>query len=163
MVSEMRVLARKADVLTPNLTEVFALLGRAYQADCTDEMLKDMIAELSEKGPDTVIITGVPVKNEPGLTAVLAKSRSDGRTWKVTCPYLPAHYPGTGDTFTSVVTGSLLQGDSLPIALDRAVQFILQGIRATFGYQHDNREGILLERVLPNLRMPIQISSYELA
>ena len=40
--------------------------------------------------------------------------------------------------------------------------FILQGIRATFGYQHDNREGILLERVLPNLRMPIQISSYEL-
>lgn len=163
MVSEMRVLARRADVLTPNLTEVFALLGRAYQADCTDEMLKDMIAELSEKGPDTVIITGVPVKNEPGLTAVLAKSRSDGRTWKVTCPYLPAHYPGTGDTFTSVVTGSLLQGDSLPIALDRAVQFILQGIRATFGYQHDNREGILLERVLPNLRMPIQISSYELA
>lgn len=51
MVSEMRVLARKADVLTPNLTEVFALLGRAYQADCTDEMLKDMIAELSERGP----------------------------------------------------------------------------------------------------------------
>ena len=162
MVSEMRVLAKRGDVLTPNLTEVFALLGHAYHPDCTDEELKDMIAELSEKGPDTVIITGVPVKNEPGLTAVLAKSRSDGRTWKVTCPYLPAHYPGTGDTFTSGVTGSLLQGDSLPIALDRAVQFILQGIRATFGYQHDNREGILLERVLPNLRMPIQISSYEL-
>ena len=84
------------------------------------------------------------------------------RYWKITCPYLPAHYPGTGDTFTSVITGALLQGDSLPIALDRATQFILQGIRATFGYEYDNREGILLEKVLHNLDMPIQSSSYEL-
>ena len=38
----------------------------------------------------------------------------------------------------------------------------LQGIRATFGYQGDNREGILLERVLPNLNLPIQSSTYEL-
>lgn len=109
-----------------------------------------------------MIITGVPVPGQPGLTSVIARSKSDQRTWMVTCPYLPAHYPGTGDTFTSVITGSLLQGDSLPIALDRAVQFILQGIRATFGYQTDSREGILLERVLPLLKMPIQSSSYEL-
>ena len=162
MVTAMRVLAKRADVLTPNLTEVFALLGRTYQHECSDEALKAAIEALSDIGPDTVIITGVPVKDEPKLTAVIARIRADGRTWKVTCPYLPAHYPGTGDTFTSVITGSLLQGDSLPIALDRAVQFILQGIRATFGYPHDNREGIMLERVLPNLRMPIQSASYEL-
>lgn len=55
-----------------------------------------------------------------------------------------------------------MQGDSLPIALDRATQFILQGIRATFGYEYDNREGILLEKVLHNLDMPIQSASYEL-
>ncbi len=61
-----------------------------------------------------------------------------------------------------VITGALLQGDSLPIALDRATQFILQGIRATFGYEYDNREGIQLEKVLHNLDMPIQICSYEL-
>lgn len=53
-------------------------------------------------------------------------------------------------------------GDSLPMALDRATQFILQGIRATFGYEYDNREGILLEKVLHNLDMPIQMASYEL-
>ena len=70
----------------------------------------------------------------------IAYNRQGNRYWKVTCPYLPAHYPGTGDTFTSVITGSLMQGDSLPMALDRATQFILQGIRATFGYEYDNRE-----------------------
>lgn len=162
MVEQMRRLARRADVLTPNLTEAFALLARPYKTDCTTEELKDLIAELSEMGPDTVIITGVPVPGQSGLTSVIARSKSDLRTWKVTCPYLPAHYPGTGDSFTSVITGSLLQGDSLPIALDRAAQFILQGIRSTFGYRMDNRDGILLERVLPNLNTPIQSATYEL-
>ena len=162
MVTAMRGLSQKADVLTPNLTELFALLGRPYKSECTDEELKDAIIDLSETGPDTVIITGVPVAGQPSLTSVIARSRSDGRTWKVTCQYMPAHYPGTGDTFASVVTGSLLQGDSLPIALDRAAQFILQGIRATFGYQGDSLDGILLERVLPNLALPIQSCTYEL-
>lgn len=162
MVEEMRRLACRADVLTPNLTEAYALLDRPYKTDCTTEELKDLIAELSEMGPDTVIITGVPVPGQSGLTSVIARSKSDLRTWKVTCPYLPAHYPGTGDSFTSVITGSLLQGDSLPIALDRAAQFILQGIRSTFGYRMDNRDGILLERVLPNLNTPIQSATYEL-
>ena len=162
MVEEMRRLACRADMLTPNLTEAFALLDRPYKMDCTTEELKDLIAELSEMGPDTVIITGVPVPGQSGLTSVIARSKSDLRTWKVTCPYLPAHYPGTGDSFTSVITGSLLQGDSLPIALDRAAQFILQGIRSTFGYRMDNRDGILLERVLPNLNTPIQSATYEL-
>lgn len=162
MVEEMRRLACRADVLTPNLTEAFALLDRPYKTDCTTEELKDLIAELSEMGPDTVIITGVPVPGQSGLTSVIARSKSDLRTWKVTCPYLPAHYPGTGDSFTSVITGSLLQGDSLPIALDRAAQFILQGIRSTFGYRMDNSDGILLERVLPNLNTPIQSATYEL-
>lgn len=162
MVSEMRTLAARADVLTPNLTELFALLNEPFRSECTDNELKAAITELTSSGPDTVIITGVPVQGKPNHTSVIARSRTDGRTWKVTCPYLPAHYPGTGDAFTSVITGSLLQGDSLPIALDRAAQFILQGIRATFGYQTDNREGILLERVLQNLSLPIQSATYEL-
>ena len=80
-----------------------------------------------------------------------------GRLRVLTCrPLIPER------GITSVITGALLQGDSLPIALDRATQFILQGIRATFGYEYDNREGIQLEKVLHNLDMPIQICSYEL-
>ena len=135
---------------------------RPYKEQNTDEELKSYLRQLSDKGPEVVIITSVPVLNDIHKTSVYAYNRTGNRFWKVTCPYLPAHYPGTGDTFTSVITGALLQGDSLPIALDRATQFILQGIRATFGYEYDNREGILLEKVLHNLDMPIQSSSYEL-
>ena len=162
MILEMRHLIRKADVITPNMTELFYLLDKPYKADNTDEELKSYLRLLSDAGPQVVIITSVPVHGESHKTSVYAYNRVGDRYWKITCPYLPAHYPGTGDTFTSVITGALLQGDSLPIALDRATQFILQGIRATFGYEYDNREGILLEKVLHNLDMPIQSASYEL-
>ena len=162
MIREMRHLAAKADVITPNLTELFYLMDKPYKAANTDEELKSYLRLLSDAGPQVVIITSVPVHGESHKTSVYAYNRVGDRYWKITCPYLPAHYPGTGDTFTSVITGALLQGDSLPIALDRATQFILQGIRATFGYEYDNQEGILLEKVLHNLDMPIQSASYEL-
>lgn len=162
MVTEMKRLVRQADIITPNLTELYYLLDMPSQEHITDAELKKALKALSDQGPSIVIATSVPVSGDPRSTSVYAYNRFGNRYWKVTCPYLPAHYPGTGDTFTSVITGSLMQGDSLPIALDRATQFILQGIRATFGYEYNNLEGIMLEKVLHNLDMPIQVSSYEL-
>ncbi len=162
MVTEMKKLICMADIITPNMTELFRLLDMPYKESLTDTELKSALKALSDKGPSIVIVTSVPVRDDPHSTSVYAYNRFGNRYWKVTCPYLPAHYPGTGDTFTSVITGSLMQGDSLPIALDRATQFILQGIRATFGYEYNNMEGIMLEKVLHNLNMPIQVSSYEL-
>jgi len=162
IVDQMRDLIKVADVITPNLTELFYLLKIPYETGTTDEKLKEYLLRLSDQGPQIVIITNVPVLNDPHKTSVYAYNRQGNRFWKVTCPYLPAHYPGVGDTFTSVVTGALMQGDSLPMALDRATQFCYQGIRATFGYEYDPREGILLEKVLQNLNIPIQITSYEI-
>jgi pyridoxine kinase len=162
MIPLMRELIKHADVITPNLTELFYLMDKPYKNDNTDEELKGYLYNLSSEGPDTVIITSVPVANDPHKTSTYAYSREGKRYWKVTCPYIPAHYPGTGDAFASVITGSILQGNSLPIALDRAVQFVLQAIRATFGYNYNDMEGILLEEVLHNLDMPIQVNSYEL-
>jgi pyridoxine kinase len=162
MISQMRILIRKAGVITPNLTELFMLLDKPYRETVPLDELKEYLVKLSEHGPEIVIVTGVPEDSSAKTTSAVAYDKKSERFWKVSCLYFPAHYPGTGDTFTSVITGSLMQGDSLPIALDRAVQFILMGIRATFGYEYDNRNGILLERILPTLQAPVQISSYEL-
>ena len=65
----------------------------------------------------------------------------DGRFWKVSCVYIPAHFPGTGDMFTSVIVGSMLKGDSLPMALDRGVQFITAAIRASYGFVYPKEKG----------------------
>lgn len=162
IVEAMRQMIISADVITPNLTELFYLLDKPYSDNNSDEELKQYLLELAQKGPSVVIITNVPLIDDPRMTSVYAYNKEGNRFWKTTCPYVPAHYPGTGDTFTSVITGALMQGDSLPMALDRAAQFCYQGIRATYGYQYDYREGILLEKVLSNLNTPIQVSSYEL-
>ncbi|MDR1172918.1 MAG: pyridoxamine kinase [Bacteroidales bacterium] len=162
MIAQMRVLIRKAVVITPNLTELFMLIDKPYREQAPLDELKEYLVMLADHGPEIVIVTSVPEDRTAKTTSVVAYEKRSKRFWKVSCLYFPAHYPGTGDTFTSVITGSLMQGDSLPIALDRAVQFILMGIRATFGYEYDNRDGILLERILPTLQAPVQISSYEL-
>ena len=58
------------------------------------------------------------------------------------------HYPGTGDLFAAVLTGSLLEGDSLPMAMDRATRYVELTIKTTYSYSTDPREGVMLERTL---------------
>lgn len=162
MVDGMRQLIRDAHVITPNMTEAALLLGETFAADTGIPVVKSWAQRLAEMGPEVVIITSVPEPSALPKTAVVAWSQRDARMWKVTCDYLPANYPGTGDAFSSVIVGALLQGDSLPLALDRAVHFISMGVRATFGHQHTPADGILLEKVLPSLNVPVQVSSYQL-
>ena len=161
-VKEMRSLIEKANVITPNLTEASLLLEKPFPKQISHEQIKNWILELSEKGPQIVIVTSVPETKQQDITSVIAYNKRDQRFWKVSVNYLPANYPGTGDAFASVITGSLLQGDSLPIALDRAVRFTTMGVRATFGYDYDTKAGILLERILDTLVAPVQTSSYEI-
>jgi len=162
MVDEMRKLISDAHIITPNLTEAAFILGEAFDPEMDIEKVKLFAKRLADLGPEIVIITSVPEMAVPQKTAVLAWNRRDQRMWKVSCDYLPANYPGTGDAFSSVIVGSLLQGDSLPMALDRAVHFISMGVRATFGHRHRHVDGILLEKVLPSLNAPVQVSSYQL-
>ncbi len=162
MIRQMRLLVSKADIITPNFTEAAFLLDEPYPKNIEEKQVKEWIARLCDKGPGKVIITSVPVPGRPNVSGVVAFDRKDGRFWKVDCTYIPAYYPGTGDAFASVIVGGLLQGDSLPIALDRAVQFVSMAIRSTFSYNYPSREGVLLERVLTNLRAPVTSSIYEI-
>lgn len=166
MVRAMRWLCARATVITPNLTEAALLLDEPYPAkaerDGMDEgMLRDWLLRLTDAGPEIAVITSVPEGNGR-RTSVVAYQKEQRHFWRVDCDYIPAAYPGTGDTFTSVLTGSMLQGDSLPLAMDRAVQFVTLGIRAAFGHSAPPREGIFLERVLGSLNAPVTSSSYAL-
>jgi pyridoxine kinase len=162
MVEQMKRHIGSADIITPNYTEAVYLLDESYKNKIEEKEIKDWLLRLSDKGPGIVIITSVPDYKSDDLTWVMAYNSEDKRFWKVRCHYIPASFPGTGDGFTSVIVGSIMQGDSLPIALDRAVQFISAAIRATYGHKYPEREGVLLERVLGNLKMPVLTCTYEI-
>ncbi len=162
MVMQMRRLTEKADIITPNITEAALLLEGEFKPTATIEEVKKILLDLSDRGPRMVVLTSVRTDIRPDVSTVVAYDRNDGRFWKVECDYVPAFYPGTGDLFASVLMGSLLQGDSLPIAIERSVQFVSISIRATFGYQEPHRDGVLFERVLGSLSSPLTNSSYQI-
>ncbi len=183
MVAAMRGLIARADMITPNFTEAAFLLGEQPRKTLDTEGLKDWLRRLSAMGPRVVVMTSAPCSHEGNL-AVLAYERADfacttygavygaalppplcqpkkaEKFWKVECPYIPCFYPGTGDIFASVLTGCLMNGDNLPMAVDRAVQFVTLAIRATFGHGSPEREGVYVERVLGTLNSPVFASSY---
>lgn len=161
-VREMKKLIGKADIITPNFTEVSLLLDEAYKEQTTDEEMKDRLKRLSQMGPEIVVATSVPDQGEGKDSNVVAYDRRRNTYWKIPCKYIPASYPGTGDAYTSVMIGSLLEGDSLPIALDKGVQFITQAIKASYGFDYPKREGVLLEKVLEVLKMPVVLGGYEM-
>lgn len=165
MVVGMRNLIKKADIITPNFTEVMYLLGKEYDKNIDIEKVKEYLKELSNMGPKIVIATSVPEIEENKMdkkTSVVAYDRKNDVFWRVSCRYIPASYPGTGDAYTSVVIGSLLQGDSLPMAIERGVQFITQCIMASYGFKYPKKEGVLLEKMLDVLKMPMIATNYEM-
>ena len=163
IIPQMRNLVAKADLITPNFTEAAFLLGKEKcPLKLSDEEIKQWLTKLSDLGPDIVVITSVPDTKVKDNTLVAAFDKTNNIFWKVACKYIPAAYPGTGDTFASVLIGSLLQGDSLPVSLDRAVQFISQCIKASYGFNYPKRNGVLLEKELGILNMPVLISGYEM-
>ena len=162
LIRGMRTLVRKAGVITPNFTEACLLLEHPYQERIEPRELRQWLLRLAELGPPIVILTSVPLARADHNSAVVAYNRADGRFWEVDCSFVPAYYPGTGDAFASATLGSLLRGDSLPIALDRAVQFVSLAIKASYGYDLPRRDGVLLERVLSNLAAPLSSMTYQL-
>jgi len=145
--ARMGELVEKADIITPNLTEVYMLLGKEYDhAPLTVTEARSILARLGEKGPRFVAVTSVRLSD--GAFSNIGYDRERGAYWRVDCEYVPVAYPGTGDIFAAVVTGSLLSGGSLPIALDMASSFLELAIKTTYSYGTDTRYGIMLEKSL---------------
>ena len=74
--------------------------------------------------------------------------KESGSFWRIDWDHIPVHYPGTGDIFTSVLTASLLKGESLPIALNRATTFTEIAVKTTYSYGTEPRLGVLFEDCL---------------
>jgi pyridoxine kinase len=160
MKKSMKRLVEKADLITPNYTEACFLLDKKYiDKPMNIKEMKELLKSLSEMGPETVIVTGVRGETEDCIN--IAYDRANNEYWKVVSDFVPVKYSGTGDIFTSIVIGSILNGKSLPIAINIASEFISSAIRYTSGYGIDGKEGIIFEKFLDRLSNELKLYTYE--
>lgn len=140
----MRALSKQADILLPNITEAAGLTGLPYRADWDDGYLSELLAGLLELCPSAVI-TGV--RREDGQIGVYGGSRGQAPfCWQD--ELVPRSFHGTGDLFSAVCAGHLVQGKALPFAASRAGMFVKACVEATPSV---TPHGVEFEKMLPLL------------
>lgn len=144
----MRELSSLADVITPNLTETCLLLGEEItQSYLDNRTIRNYLKRLSELGAEVVVITSV-MSSENDMCAALYDTRAD-KYYKIDCGYVNRQFHGTGDVFTSVLTGAMLRGCSPLDAACVAADFVSEAIQRTIEHPEMKvREGVLFEPVL---------------
>jgi pyridoxine kinase len=150
IVTEMRKLISNATVITPNYTEACLLLGEPYTAAVpTTKALTEACEKLIAMGPEKVVITSVPAQNDTikivsydTVTASFDETITDRIDFS-TC--------GTGDLFTSVLTGALLNDFDLHRSVEMATKFLSYAIEYTYQAGSDPREGVQVEPCIRKL------------
>ncbi|MCQ2604412.1 MAG: pyridoxamine kinase [Spirochaetia bacterium] len=156
----MKKLIKNADIITPNVTEAAMLLGRELKSGFSYSEVRDWLHALSLAGPSVVMITSVHFRDEDNNAVCVYDKKAD-KYMKFSFELIHGSYPGTGDTFASIVLGSLLKGSTLAEAVHCAVKFLSSAILLTNMQQTPNRNGLLLEYMLPELNKKPLDEGYE--
>ncbi len=148
LVRGIRTLSRKADLLTPNLTEACFLTDIPYRATeslSNREALayaRELMDGLEAFGVPRIVITGIHTGEENLIN--LCRD-ADGSRFSVVRPCQKRSYPGTGDIFASVLLGRLLQDRDLSTSVSAAADFIVTLIEHSSPIPTPTREGVALE------------------
>ena len=149
----MRELCKKADVITPNVTEACFLTDTEYK-DIIDggeeeafEYVSSMAKKLLSFGVDKIVITGIHYGN---MVATYGFSR-DGGEFMHSSEYVKHPYPGTGDLFASVLLGALLRGRDFEDATVLASDFTKRVIEYSARFNTPIRNGVAFEPFLLEL------------
>ena len=144
MPAYMKALCDEADLITPNLTEAAMMLNLPYPTGSMT--MKEVMAMLDGFGAKTTILTSVTL--EDGRPVNVCRVRETGETFMCSYKRIPVHYPGTGDLFTSVLTGCMARGEAPGEAMRKATAFLEKTIADTWKTGSEVRAGVQLEKAL---------------
>lgn len=144
-VAAMRKLVSYSDVMVPNMTEAGFLTGicpgreRASAAE-----LRELVDGLHKLSGKSVVITSAQ-DSETDEHLVCGYDHKSGQYFRVPFTFLPVRVAGSGDIFSTVMTGKLLNGESLEAAVQEAMRVLTALIRENQSHL-DEYKGILVER-----------------
>ncbi len=144
---QIKSLCSEADVITPNLTEAYFLLGMPYSKEYDENKIKNMLKELCKINCKSAIITGISFsENEIGI---MGYSRSEDKFFSHFTEKIPGFFHGTGDIFSSCCVGALIKGKSLEESASIAADFIRESILKTIQSDNPKWYGIDFESAIP--------------
>lgn len=159
LLKQMKELAGKADIITPNLTEICLLTDYNFSdiQNMSDtkqmmEKIEQMAQEMIRKGPKTVVVTGIRFIDEKDKkkkigNLVVTKQKSQLSAF----PYIGGSFSGTGDLFASVTAGGMARGDDIFQIINLAGEFIEQAMKDSVMDQVEANDGVNYEKYLKML------------
>ncbi len=126
---KVKILSKKANIITPNLTELCILCGADYNEISKEknyEKINGLAYSLLSDTTKTVIVTGI--KRNDQITNMFVQKDQIGT---VNQKLLKGSFSGTGDIFSSIVCGGITKGIDIFDAVKLATNFIYCSIKNT--------------------------------
>lgn len=147
---EMKKLVNYADILTPNLTECCILTDREYkEGRWKIRELLDMAEELSDYGPQKIVITGI---RQGDFIANLVYKKGEEhkilRTHRV-----GTERSGTGDVFSAIIAADAVNGVEFDVSVKKASNFVKKCILTSISMDIPKTDGVCFEEVLHTLKI----------
>ncbi|MBQ5440522.1 MAG: bifunctional hydroxymethylpyrimidine kinase/phosphomethylpyrimidine kinase, partial [Clostridia bacterium] len=119
-------IAVMSSIITPNLTELCLLAGENYDDICTHKdrklyaCIRRMCESIIQKGVSAVVVTGIEPCSGIVANAVVQMNGMSTYEYK----RIGGSYSGTGDIFTSVLCGGIMNGIDIAAACKKAGDFV---------------------------------------
>ena len=126
---KVKALTKKANIITPNLTELCILCGADYNEIIKEnnlQKIEELAHSLLNETTRTVIVTGI---KQNGKIKNLTVEKD--RIHRTNHTLLNGSYSGTGDIFSSIVCGGVTNGMDVFDAVTLATNFIYCSIKST--------------------------------
>ncbi|MGP1569878.1 MAG: pyridoxamine kinase [Eubacteriales bacterium] len=147
LAGRMVELLRYADILMPNLTEACILTGEDYERNHDNFSFENMCAQLCEKGPEQIVISGIEKNGKFGN--YMYKKGKGGKLIE-SCK-IGESRSGTGDIFSAIIAADAVNGVDFEHSIKHAADFIVKTIKKTMEYELTAEEGICFEEYLDEI------------
>lgn len=156
MEHQMRRLASRADIITPNLTELCLLTGtdcrmvremheEGHLREAAEEMASGLLTDRTKE----IVVTGIRYREKETGTEMMGNLAltKEGASFSA-FPFIGDSYSGTGDLFASVIAGGRARGDSLADSMKLAGEMIERAIADAVRDGVPRNDGVEYERYL---------------
>ncbi len=158
LLEEMKRLAKTADIITPNLTEICLLTGADYEEikaisdyDTLKNKIKDLAKTFMEDGPEHVIVTGIRFVNEERVNMMGNLYVTGDEMQLFAFPYIGGSYSGTGDLFASCLAAGIARGDEIADVIKLAGEFLELALIDSVEEGIPEQDGVNYEKYLYKL------------